>query len=270
MSALAAALALAARGFHVFPCLPSKAPACPHGHLDATANPAALRELWRRYGGDLVGTPTGTVNAFDVLDIDPRHGGDTWHTANLARLPATRTHETRSGGLHLCFSHRDGVKNSASKIAPGIDVRGGGGFVIWWPAAGCRVLQAGPPVDWPDWLVTLLCPPPPAPPSPPVPMHTNVNANTLALRLIQRALFKVRTASPGERHTKLRAAACTIGGLLDEVGFSEAAAERELLAAVLAAGGNDVREPNAKRTIEWGLKRGRASPLRLTEGGQHG
>jgi hypothetical protein len=59
----------------------------------------------------------------DALDIDPRHGGDVWYAANLSRLPRTRTHQTRSGGLHILFDHADGVRSSAGKIAPGIDVR---------------------------------------------------------------------------------------------------------------------------------------------------
>ncbi len=92
MTAVPAALALAGRGFAVFPCRPNKAPACPHGHLDATRDPAAVRDLWRRWPGDLIGSPTGTVNGFDVLDIDPRHGGDVWHASHKDRL--------LSGGEH--------------------------------------------------------------------------------------------------------------------------------------------------------------------------
>jgi hypothetical protein len=91
--------------------------------------------------------------------------------------------------------------------------------------------------------------------------------DTHAMRLIQRALFRLRTASPGQRHVKLRAAACTIGGLLDAGDFSEAEAERELLAAVKTAGGFDVRERNALATIAWGLRKGRQSPL--LSGGEH-
>jgi hypothetical protein len=41
------ALDLAARGFVVCPCLPTKAPVCPHGHLDATNGLAWVREAAR-------------------------------------------------------------------------------------------------------------------------------------------------------------------------------------------------------------------------------
>jgi hypothetical protein len=61
----------------------------------------------------------------------------------------------------------------------------------------------------------------------------------------------------------LRAAACTLGGLMDELGFSEAEAERVLFDAVRRAGGAEVVEKNARGTIAWGLDRGRRAPLRL-------
>jgi hypothetical protein len=257
---LSAALDLAARGFAVFPCLPSKAPATPHGHLDARNDPAAVRELWRRWPAPLIGMPTGNRNGFDVLDVDPRHGGDAWHDAHRDRLPPTRVHETRSGGLHILFRHHEGVRNSAGKVAPGIDVRGEGGFIIWWPAADCPVPAEGPPADWPAWLLPLVLPAPIIPP-PPATLRPRTTGNARALRLIERALFRVRTAPAGQRHLKLRAAACTLGGLLDAAGFTEAEAERELFAAVLAAGGNEVRERNARSTIAWGLREGRKKPL---------
>jgi hypothetical protein len=141
MTALPAALALAARGFALFPCRQDKASACPHGHINATRDPAAVRDQWWRWPGDLIGTSTGTVNGFDALDIDPRHGGDVWHTAHTGPLSPTRIHQTRSGGLHILFRDADGVRNSAGKIAPGVDVRGEGGFVIL--VAGGRLFRTG-------------------------------------------------------------------------------------------------------------------------------
>jgi hypothetical protein len=49
---------------------------------------------------------------------------------------------------------------------------------------------------------------------------------------------------------------------MDELGFSEAEAERVLFDAVHRAGGAEVVERNARGTIAWGLKRGRREPLR--------
>src|SRR5262245_40652090 len=93
-------------------------------------------------GWQLVGVPTGSVSGFDCLDVDI--SGLSWLNANCDRLPPTRVHETRSGGRHFLWRHVDGVRNSAGKIAPGVDVRGEGGMVVWWPQAGFRVLSDAP------------------------------------------------------------------------------------------------------------------------------
>jgi hypothetical protein len=89
-----------------------------------------------------------------VLDIDPRHGGDTWLASQ--NLPETRVHTTRSGGLHYFFKHRPGLGCSRDLIARGVDVRSEGGYVIWWPLAGCKVLSEGPIADWPATLIEAL------------------------------------------------------------------------------------------------------------------
>lgn len=99
LAAAVKALAVAAElGLPVFPRRLDKRPACPHGYKDATRDPDAIRELWRRYPGPLIGVPTGMASGIDVLDIDPRHGGDDWLSAHADRLLVTRSHRTRSGG----------------------------------------------------------------------------------------------------------------------------------------------------------------------------
>ena len=95
--------------------------------------------------------PTGSASGFSVLDVDKGKGGGDWWAANKARLPATRKHRTRSGGIHCLFIHRAGLLNSVSKIAPGVDVRASGGYVIWWPAHGFAVVDL-PLAAWPEWL----------------------------------------------------------------------------------------------------------------------
>jgi hypothetical protein len=63
------------------------------------------------------------------------------------------------------------------------------------------------------------------------------------------------------RHATLRAAACTLGGVLDAAGMTSTTAARLLLDAVLQAGGKRVDQRNALGTINWGLNKGAASPL---------
>jgi hypothetical protein len=128
----------------------NKKPTGPHGFLDATTDPIAFAAL---PSGPQVGVATGAVSGIDVLDIDPRKGGDRWFHENRAQLPLTRVHETPSGGLHLIFRHSPGLRCSNSKIARGIDIKADGGYVIWWPACCCRVLVEGPIAELPQLLL---------------------------------------------------------------------------------------------------------------------
>jgi len=104
-------------------------------------------------GWQLVGVPTGSVSGFDVLDVDVAGLG--WLDEVWDRLPPTRTHATRSGGRHLFFKHVDGLRNSAGRVREGVDVRADGGFVIWWPRQGLRVLSDAEIAEWPAWLLDL-------------------------------------------------------------------------------------------------------------------
>jgi hypothetical protein len=155
-----AALGLAGEGLPVFPCTTNKVPTCPSGFKAATRESASVRELWRRYPGALVGVRTGAESGFDVLDLDVKHPeARAWWVEKRQRLPETRTHRTKSGGLHLILEHATDVRCSAGRIAPGVDTRGDGGYIVWWPAAGYPVLSDLPLAPWPMWLVAMLRPP---------------------------------------------------------------------------------------------------------------
>lgn len=159
------ALDLASAEIPVFPCAADKRPTCAHGFKDATCEPEAIRNLWCDHPGPLIGVPTGAASGIFVLDVDSaKHiEADQWLERHAPYLPETREHRTKSGGLHILFKHRDGLKNTASKIARGIDTRGEGGYVIWWPAAIAQSADGrNPPLaDVPEWIVEALTPPPP-------------------------------------------------------------------------------------------------------------
>ena len=160
------AVRLAKHGLPVFPLSEEKRPICPSGFKDAVRDPDAVVTLWHRYPGSLIGVPTGTVSGIDVLDSDERHSGFDWLFSSVSRLPITRIHATRSGSVHVLFRHANGVRNSEGKIAPGMDVRGDGGYVVWWPATGLAVENASIIADWPPELLELVrraAPPPPRP-----------------------------------------------------------------------------------------------------------
>lgn len=148
------------RALHIFPCRADKTPACEHGFEDATADQAGIDRLWSgvwpRNRPALVGVPTGVISGIAVIDIDPRRGGDKWFFENRDRLPKTRTHETAGGGQHLIYRHLLGMRCSKDRIAPGVEVKADGGYVIWWPSHGCRILCERPVAEFPRWLAEEL------------------------------------------------------------------------------------------------------------------
>src|SRR5690349_2132951 len=119
---LASALDLADCGIPLIPCLScpderkrDKKPLTEHGLHDASIDPKQIKSWWVQYPKALIGVPTGQASDLDVLDIDPRHGGDKWLAANRHRLPRTRPYETQSGGIHMQFRARPGLRCSTNK-----------------------------------------------------------------------------------------------------------------------------------------------------------
>lgn len=155
MTPLEHALELAERGIPVFPCRPNKAPLTDHGHKDATTDPERISALWNRHPDALVGVPTGEASGLLVVDVDPQ--GADWHREHANEAAAGRTNRTKRGH-HLVYKMPpEDIRNSASKLAPGVDIRANGGYVIWWPAHGLEAVgdleDIGPP---PGWLLEKL------------------------------------------------------------------------------------------------------------------
>jgi len=224
--ALTAALELARTGVAVFPCGHNKIPATPHGFYDASTDAATVQELWHRHGGPLVGVRTGTASGIDVLDLDAKHANQ-WWADHRHRLPPTRTHRTRSGGLHLIFVHAEGLRCSTSKLSRGIDIKADRGCAIWWPAAGLPVLHEGPLAYWPAWLLAQLKPPTPPPPARPVVPDD---------RRLQQILLRVATAHVGERNDITFWAACRFAEMVATGLISETDAMALIIDAAMAAG----------------------------------
>jgi hypothetical protein len=245
-------------GYAVFPCRHDKRPACPHGFKDATSDPVEVRPLWRRYPGPLIGVATGVASGVAILDIDIKSSeARAWWFENEHRVPETRCYRTRSGGLHAVFQHAPGVRNAQGEPVPGIDVRGEGGYVVWWFATGHECLDHSPPAPWPTWLSALFWPP-----LKPVLHRYPHRAITLSDRDLERirttAIDRVRSAADGQRHYRLRASARLLGGIQHRAGFSDTDAVGWLLAAVP---GPDTNPSAEARTVLWGLESGRSAPL---------
>ena len=241
---LSAALELAATGLSCFPVAASKCPTTPHGLLDASTDPGGLRDLWSKHYGPLVGVRTGT-GGVDVLDLDTRAPAREWWSLNRINIPPTRTHRTRSGGLHLLFQHASSLRCSTSKIARGVDVRADGGYIIWWPAAGLPVLRDIPPAPWPNWLLDLL-----KPAKPPPPRRVVIPDDLQVCRI----LACVTAAQPGERNCIAFWAACRFG----EMAASGLLSEGDALALIVdAAMSTGLSHREALAAARSGLKRER-------------
>jgi Bifunctional DNA primase/polymerase, N-terminal len=247
------------------PCIPcrgdNKAPTIPGpgGHKHATSDPAALHALWRRRPGLLVGVPTGEASGLSVLDIDgPKHPeADVWLAACRAQLPTTRIHRTRSGGFHFVFRHVLGVRNSQGREgrpARGVDTRGEGGYVIWWPAAGYPVVCEASPAPWPQWLLEALFAPAAQSPRPPIHDHRGLLGPAARAGILKPLARAVARAPEGQRHGMLFWAACRVGELI-AAGQIDCELGAELLTR--AAGIAGLPDIEARRTIADGFARTR-------------
>src|SRR5262249_12001851 len=167
MSIVDAALDYAKKNIPVFPVDPaSKRPLITHGFLDATVDQQQICAWWKQWPKAMIGVPTGAASGVWILDsdIDPVKGID--GPKSLAELigkhgalPDTLTSATPRGGAHYWWLW-NGVKirNSYSKIGPGLDVRGDGGYVIVPPSvrADGAIYQWSKnvsTVEAPVWLV---------------------------------------------------------------------------------------------------------------------
>jgi len=137
----------------------------------ASRDPEHLQRWWGQWPDANPGIATGEDSGIWVLDVDPDHGGrDTLNEleAKHGKLPRTAQAMTGSGGEHYFFRWPDGgVSTTASKVGPGLDVRGTGGQVVAAPARSGRGDYRWihrpwdvPPADAPAWLLARLRRPP--------------------------------------------------------------------------------------------------------------
>lgn len=128
-----AALSYAAKGYFVFPCKPrSKKPATKHGFKDATTDEEQIRKWWNKNPEYNIGLPTGTDSGTIVLDID-----DLEAEAILQERGwnSTKTVTATTGrGLHRYYRIPYGIPIPARTIAPKVDVKAEGGYIIAPPS----------------------------------------------------------------------------------------------------------------------------------------
>jgi hypothetical protein len=249
--ALEQALELAAQGIPCFPCNAKKEPLCRQGFKRATKDAAELHLLWQGAWQPAVriGVPTGEASGFFVLDIDSaRHESAVqWHERFAELLPETRRHKTESGGWHYLFQHHAGLGCTGSKLERGIDTKGQGGYIVWWPAhvvsAEHRFLPVAPV---PGWLVEALNSKPARTPSyyaaPQCP-------SGYASARLEGILATVAQAREGERNAITFWGACRIADMIAERELDQSEANNALAALYEAASRTGLTMPEIRRTI---------------------
>ncbi|MEU6661720.1 bifunctional DNA primase/polymerase [Streptomyces sp. NPDC046821] len=270
--ALAHALSTAERGLAVIPLSRTKLPALRsphrddpdpapchgecglpgHGVYDATTDPARIRALFaaapRATGyGIACGLPPHHLIG---IDLDTKSGTDSSAALrelalrHLFTIPDTVVVATPSGGRHVWLSGPPDavVPNSAGRLAPGIDIRGAGGYLV---GPGSRTAQGVysavpgtahlPVAPCPPALLRLLTPPPRAH----HPSHAHPGQHGHGL------VQFVLAAHEGQRNTRLFWAACRahesdLGDTLTEALVDAATrtglTEREARSTIASAG----------------------------------
>lgn len=161
----------AKQGLRVFPCWPkAKNPIPQNGCYAATTDPAQLRKWWPDDSNNLA---ISTGNGIIVIDLDNapdngRYGSEIWDEWQREHGQAPDTWEclTGGGGRHLYFRCNDERLTVGTNIAPGVDFRGNGGYVIAPPSvhqSGTRyewevshLPNETPIADLPEWLHAIL------------------------------------------------------------------------------------------------------------------
>ncbi|MEV6117562.1 bifunctional DNA primase/polymerase [Streptomyces sp. NPDC052109] len=274
--ALAHALSAAERGLAVIPLSRTKlpalrsphrddpAPAGPrchgecgrlgHGVYDASTDPLRIRELfaaapWATGYGIACGLPPYHLIG---VDLDTKSGTNS-STAlrelalrHLFTIPETVVVRTPSGGRHLWLTGPPDVvvPNSAGRLAPGIDIRGAGGYLVgpgsrtdhgvYTTAPGTAHLT---PAPCPSSLLRLLVPPPRPPhPDPAAPTPPGDHGRGLVQFVL--------SAHEGQRNTRLFWAACrayengigpALADPLTEAALHTGLSEREARATIASA-----------------------------------
>lgn len=129
------ALKYAADGFAVFPCRPGdKQPLgslVPNGCLDATTDAEIIKGWWTKCPNANIGLATGLKSGLAVVDLDGQEGIASGNRLGLSSPVCALT----GHGKQLFYSDTEGkLKNSVKKLAPGIDTRGTGGYVVVPPS----------------------------------------------------------------------------------------------------------------------------------------
>ncbi len=110
----------------------------PNGVKDATTEPALIKRWFEAHPHANLAIAMGGVLRLIALDSDPRNGGDAsvfdLVEAHGGEWLETHTVRTGGNGNHFIYRLPEGVEIHKGKIAPGIDVKAEGGYLVAPPS----------------------------------------------------------------------------------------------------------------------------------------
>jgi hypothetical protein len=163
-------ISLSEQGFKLFPLVAKlKIPMADfHWKAQATCNAVQLNVWYESLRFCNWAARTGASAGFFALDVDGERGCISLLNLmkNFGQLPETLTVITcRPAGRHLYFRYPEygrQIHNSQSTLAPGLDIRGQGGYVVIPPSIsdkgiGYSFVDSSVPIaSPPEWLLSLL------------------------------------------------------------------------------------------------------------------
>jgi len=274
-----AALELAEQGWYVFPLRRNeKRPLIREWHKRATNDVAQVGQWWQRWPEANIGIacgPSGIV----VIDLDVKpdvDGKTTWQAlcqkhGLSSNQVETITVATPSGGKHLYFlaSRENTLRNTASRLGPGIDTRADGGYVVSPPSRTTQGHYTWTNSDTllplPQAILDLLVTPTvqaggdPGPAESRPVTKTARNLTPYVQTALDAELDRLRNAIEGTRNNTLNQVAYSLGTLTGTnwANLNRDEIEHSLLSIALAIG---LKEKESVRTITSGLDAGEKKP----------
>jgi len=143
--------------------------------------------------------------------------------------------------LHLFFNHHAGLRNSAGRLARGVDTRADGGYIIVW-SMQAWLIAPRPLADLPSWLIKAATPPPP-----PVVRQSDIAQSARgAMRKVEGIVGAVATAQAGQRNSLAFWGACRLAELVKQRILAEPDAIALGIEAATQAG---LSHKEAQRTV---------------------
>lgn len=221
-----AALQWAKKGVPVFPCGHNKAPMTENGHLDASTDPLKVKAMFEFADENvLIGARMGSDSKLFACDFDLYKPGAQDYMDQLISqglLTSTQVHSTRSGGLH--FIYRSDTDYPNCKPAPGVEIKGEGGYIIVPPSPGYTIQERGISYATPGLIAALVAT-----------RRASTQSTVDAL--------KARILSADDFHDSL----AQLSARLSARGLSQAAVQAQLMETLAASVASQVAHPRHDR-----------------------